>query len=74
MKRWNILFAGIFLISGLFLISCDKNESAQEKAAKDKNVAVQTYDKAVTTMDDYQKKNEEAVDQMKKEEAAGQGK
>ncbi|MDO8283209.1 MAG: hypothetical protein Q7U10_11415 [Thermodesulfovibrionia bacterium] len=74
MKRWNVLFAGLFLISGLLLVSCDKKESAQEKAAKDKGVAVQTYDKAVNTISDYNKKNKEAVDQMKKEEAAGSGK
>lgn len=74
MKRWRVLFASLFLVSGLFLASCDKKESAQEKDSKDKGVAVQTYDKAVNTIRDYNKKNEEAVDQMKKDEEAGQGK
>ncbi|MBI4825036.1 MAG: hypothetical protein HY807_01250 [Nitrospirae bacterium] len=73
MKRWHILFTGILLLSGLFLISCDKKESAQEKASKDKGVAVQTFDKAVTTIGDYNRKNEEAAGQMKDEET-GHGK
>lgn len=66
MKKAFVLLVGIIMISGLLLISCQKKEEARE------GVAVQTYDKAVDTMDEYKKKNEEAAGQVK-EEAAGYG-
>ncbi|MBI4842898.1 MAG: hypothetical protein HY809_01040 [Nitrospirae bacterium] len=69
MKRLTILFTGIFLISGLLLISCQKKEAESEHG-----VAVQTYEKAKDTMDVYKKKNEEASGQMRKEEAGSYGK
>jgi len=72
MKRICVIFTA-FIISGVLLISCQQKESAQQKKMTvDPGVAVQTYDKAVETMDEYKQKGEEAIEQMK-ESAAGYG-
>lgn len=72
MKRQLFVLSGVVLVLGLMFISCQKQESVQQKTTPETGVAVQTYDKAVETMDMYKQKGEEAIEQMK-ESAAGYG-
>lgn len=72
MRKLWFVFMGVFIVSGLLLISCQQQESVQEKGADEHGVAVQTFEKARETMGEYREKTEGAIEQMK-EEAAGYG-
>ena len=73
MRRQLFVSSVVIVILSLLFISCQQREPVQQKkTSKDLGVAVQTYDKAVETMDEYKQKGEEAIEQMK-ESAAGYG-